>query len=696
MQNILMLMAVKMMEKKMHKKIKLPTNGLSIRAGFQPSSFNEENRTIEVVFSTGSKGKRGFFTEYFEELSMKKSDVRLERLNAGAPVLNNHSRSKGLEGIIGVVEKAWIQNGQGIATIRFSEREEVQGIVKDIKSGVIRNVSVGYTVHTYKDVSKKGDDIPTYRAVDWEPMEISFVDIPFDKDSQSRSTENNDTYECTLEQTEENLMDEKIKEACRKAGLNEEVAISLIERGITEDQLEGEMKRAVATKLKENEEATETKEEITPVAEEVKEEVRAQEVKVNEVELERSRVLEITNVARSLGLDSSLIDENIKNGTSLEDFRKIAIEVKAKTDQNKRTNNQNVEVSDMDNKQLMKRGVENALLNKFDGRKYELSKEGSDFRFSRLTDLAKRVLEIEGVNTSGMPDAVIAERALHSTSDFKEILANVANKSLRDAYDMAAPTWMPIVREVEVPDFKEISRTQLHSGAGLSEVKENGEYEHTTMSESAEKYSIKEYGKIIGITRKTLINDDLNSFTRVPQQMGLKARSLESKLIWAIIQSNPLMADGFALFSTQHGNLAAVGSVIDVASVNAGFAAMEAQTDLDGELIDISPSYLVGPSLMRSTIGSFLGATNPNKDADVNVFKDLDGIIERRLTGNAWYLMASAMMIDMIEIARLAGQTGPQISQQEGFEVSGLKLKVNYDFGAKVIDHRGFYKNPGV
>lgn len=696
---------------KKRKTIKLPTHGLNVRAGFQPDTFNEEDRTIEVVFSTGAKGKRGFWVEYFEELSIKKSDIRLERLNQGAPVLNNHSRSRGLEGIIGVVEKAWVRNKEGIAKIRFSERDEVQGIIRDIQSGVIRNVSVGYVVHKYEDVSKKNDEIPTYRAVDWEPMEISFVDIPFDKDSQSRSIENNETYECVIERAEESNMnlEAKIRAAVKNAGLSDEVAEDMISREISLDEIDGEIKRALATKEKnenpepivedpQNPEVRTQDEPETPETPVEEPSVDVEAERKIAAQQEQERGFEIRKIAKDLGLEEQLSEENIRGMVSVDEFRKIAVETKAKIDQNKRTNNHNIEVNDMDQRQLRMKGAESALLHRFNKSTYELGKEGMDFRHESLVDLGRRFLEAEGKSCNGLSRVQIAERALHSSSDFKEILANVANKSLRDAYDMAPQTFQPIVNEVEVDDFKEISRTQLHSGAALSQVNEKGEYEHTTLSESAEKYSIQTYGKIIGITRQTLVNDDLGAFTRVPSQMGMKARSLESKLVWAIITSNPLMSDGFNLFSTEHGNIGT--GVINVSNVNTGMSKMMLQKDLDDELLDIMPNFLGGPAALGATIKSFLGSTMPTQDSEVNPFKgDLDPIIERRLDASSvlqWYLFASARMIDMIEIARLRGESGPVVTQKEGFEVDGLKLKVRYDFGAKVLDHRGFYRSTGA
>lgn len=682
---------------------------MNVRAGFQPGSYNEEDRTIEVVFSTGSKGKRYSWSigEYFEELSMKKGDVRLERLNAGAPVLNNHSRSEGLNGVIGVVEKAYIRNKEGIALIRFSEREEVQGIVRDIQSGIIRNVSIGYVVHKFDDVSKKNDEIPTLRATDWEPMEVSFVDIPFDMNAQSRSQEKDAQYDCIIEKIEEQNMnrEELIRAACKKAGLSDEIAEKLIAREFeieTLDQVIADEVEAVRTQEDpetlvvepETQRQVETKPETNTINE--------GEVAERAVKLERERVDQIEMAARALGVDEKDIKKHIKDGTSADEFRSLMIKAKAEADAQKPTNNHNVEGNSVDTRELRLKGAEQALLNRHNSAKFELNEEGKQFRHTTLIDLARNFLNAEGVDTIGMSSNAIAERAMHSSSDFKNILANVANKSLRAAYSEAPQTFGFMSRSVVVNDFKEISRTQFGDAPVLEKVNEHGEFKHGSISDSAEKYSLQTYGKIVAITRKTLVNDDLGAFTRVPEMFGRRARDLESELIWAIIGSNPLMADGNALFSAAHGNLAAGGDVgvFDVDKVGKAREAMRLQTGIDGLLIDILPRHMVVPVALETKAEQFLGATVPQLDDNVNPFKGkLSPISEPRLdkySQAAWYIMASTDQLDMIEIARLAGEEGPMISSRDGFEVDGMQIKIRYDFAAKVLDWRGFYKNPGA
>jgi hypothetical protein len=239
----------------------METHKHHVRASFQPNTFDEDKRTVEVVWSTGAKGKRGYFSPYFEELSMQKKHIRLDRLNAGAPVLNNHS-SYDLRDSIGVVEKAWIKEKQGIAKIRFSSREEVQDIVRDIQEGIIRNISVGYKVHEYTDVSKKDDDIPTLRATDWEPMEISFVNMPFDKDAQTRS-EDTEKFETVIIK-EEIDMDKPTTET-REVKTQEELNSSLETNTQPEDNSTEETR------------TTETEVETQPATESTESETTAQE-----------------------------------------------------------------------------------------------------------------------------------------------------------------------------------------------------------------------------------------------------------------------------------------------------------------------------------------------------------------------------------------------------------------------------------
>ena len=82
---------------------------LSLRAAVRPETVDEENRTVELTWTTGSKGRRYSWDvgSYMEELDVSPEAVRLDRLNNGAPFLGVHNQWE-LRAVLGVVEKAWV------------------------------------------------------------------------------------------------------------------------------------------------------------------------------------------------------------------------------------------------------------------------------------------------------------------------------------------------------------------------------------------------------------------------------------------------------------------------------------------------------------------------------------------------------------------------------------------------------------
>jgi hypothetical protein len=159
------------------------------RAQVQPSSWNAEARTVDVVWTTGADvQRRSWWSDavWIERLQVSAEAIDLTRLNGGAPVLNAHG-SYDLTDQIGVVESASIANGEGRATLRLSAREDLAGLVADIAAGIIRNISVGYTVENWDITAASASSAEIRTATRWTPYEISFVPIPADAGAQTRA-----------------------------------------------------------------------------------------------------------------------------------------------------------------------------------------------------------------------------------------------------------------------------------------------------------------------------------------------------------------------------------------------------------------------------------------------------------------------------------------------------------------------------
>lgn len=136
------------------------------------TTFDEvEDRTYEFPFSSEFPVARYFGNEI---LSHEASAADLSRLNDGAPLLFNHNPDR----VIGVVEGARIDSKgrRGYARVRFSRNPFAQEVLSDVKDGVLRNVSFGYSIDKMEERGS-GD----YVATAWAPYEVSIVSVPADK-----------------------------------------------------------------------------------------------------------------------------------------------------------------------------------------------------------------------------------------------------------------------------------------------------------------------------------------------------------------------------------------------------------------------------------------------------------------------------------------------------------------------------------
>lgn len=333
------------------------------------------------------------------------------------------------------------------------------------------------------------------------------------------------------------------------------------------------------------------------------------------------------------------------------------------------------------------------------------------FAGQRLIVLARNWLESTGVNARNMTDVEVAQAVYryrqplnagqHTTSDFPSIMGNTVGRTLRRAYELAPQTFKPFCRQSSVPDFRPVSRVALSDISPMQPVAEGAEYQYATIGDSAEQYVVGKWGQIISLTWETIINDDLDAFDRLPMAMGQEAAQVESDVIWAIMLGNPNMSDGTALFNANHGNLAAAGADIGIASLQAGRTRMRTQKAPKGRFLNTTPSFLLVGPLKEQVANQFTSANyvaTKNSDINPEYNRSLTPIVEPRITDTTWFLSAdpNAQAVDTIEYAYLAGHEGVQIEQRTGFEVDGQDIKAKLVFGGKAIDWRAMDKNPGA
>lgn len=148
------------------------------------------------------KDKKG--KEYSEVLLINDSSVDFTRLVDGrAPLLLQHDD----DNQIGVVERAWIEDGKLWVTVRFSRSTFAQEILQDIKDGIRRNVSIGYVIDDFTMKSTDMTTMPVMEATKFTIYEVSIVAAPADV-TVGIGRELDIEEECKADEEEETKKDE--------------------------------------------------------------------------------------------------------------------------------------------------------------------------------------------------------------------------------------------------------------------------------------------------------------------------------------------------------------------------------------------------------------------------------------------------------------------------------------------------------
>ena len=647
-------------------------------ATFAPPSANDDARTIDAVWYTGAKVPRFDWRtgeEYDLILDMK--GCRMDRLNNGGPVLDSHS-AYGVESQLGVVRKAWAKKATGLATIQFSKRDAVTPIWNDVKGGIIQNLSPGMWIYKKVDTTPKGQERKEFTATDWEPFEISLVSVPADAATNFMS-----------------------------AAVTPPAPPSVVET-----------QRASAHTKEKPEMETTTQD---PGVEARQNEVALAAARDEAVKAERLRASKIRAIATGpFKVEESFLAALIDEGVSIDTAReRIMNKLEAEYRKNPDHADQPAATfGGKDEVDKRREGMEAALLlrgnpraSARDGRKGpRICRAHAGGHGARMPECRRREDARDGPardRSRGAPGSATGRPSTSTgamtTSDFPNILANVANKTLRQAYEAAPRTFVPFCRQVTAADFKPVNRIQLSDIAALQKTNENGEFVRIYLGDSKESYALTTWGGIVPITRKVVLNDDLQALTRIPAGLGIAAATLESDTVWAVITANANMADGLPLFHATHKNLTATNALAAVANITAARKAMRKQTAPKGTILNLIPKYLIIPAALE---GIAVQITNPinlaatASSADVPAFvRAMVPIVEPRLDAVAsvgdtnWYTAADPSSIDTIEYCYLEGQQGVYIETRQGFEVDGVEIKARLDFAAAAIDFRGLQKN---
>jgi hypothetical protein len=415
---------------------------------------------------------------------------------------------------------------------------------------------------------------------------------------------------------------------------------------------------------------------------------------------ERERVVELNKIGKSLRVGAEFVLRHVEAGTGVEEFRKVALEELARRYEAHPTRSQAAIVTDeLDHR---REGLALALRHRITGG--DPDPRAVPYIHMRLPDVARECLRWRGAHLVGMSDSRVVQLAM-STSDFPQILANVANKTLLDAYQAAPAVLRQICRITSASDFKERRVLRFGEGTGLQFKAEGAEYTYGSIAEQTSSYSVKTFGRIFAFTREMIVNDDLGALDQFFRSAGRLAVEFEARMLSDLLTANggagPILSDGLPLFHSTHGNVASSGGAISVSTLDAARAALRRQKGLDGGvIIDADPRFLIVPVSKQTSAEQVTASITPAQPSNVNPFAGRLAVLadphldDASIT--AWYVAADPGNVPVFEFAYLQGAQGPQTETENDFDRDVLKFKIRLDVGAGVVDWRGIFRNPGA
>lgn len=433
---------------------------------------------------------------------------------------------------------------------------------------------------------------------------------------------------------------------------------------------------------------------------------------------ERVRITSIQGAVRFAKLESSVADDMVKRGITVEAARaEIFAKLESQQAQTPTTSRIST-VPGEDARDKWLRGQMNWLLvrsglaglvAKHEGVK-ESDVDPGEFRGMSLLDIAKETLTRANITFRGKDRMDIAGLAFRgnyqTTSDFAVLLENTMHKILRAAYALQPDTWSRWCGTATVSDFRTHNWYRMGSLTELEGLTEHGEFKNKSIPDGEKAtYSVGTKGNIIAITRQTIVNDDLGSMTRLTGMLGRAGKLTIEKRAYALLGQNsglgPTQSDSQPLFHSNRSNVG-TGAALGVAGLDADRVVMGSQLDPNGQdYLDLRPDVLLVPLGLGGQARVFNSMEfddTSNKFMKPNVVRGLfrEVVDTPRLSGTRRYLFADRNTAPVFLVSFLEGNQEPVLETQDGWRTDGVELKARLDFGVDVVDYRGAVTNAGV
>lgn len=244
--------------------------------------------------------------------------------------------------------------------------------------------------------------------------------------------------------------------------------------------------------------------------------------------------------------------------------------------------------------------------------------------------------------------------------------------------------------ERELNNFKEHDFPLLDFAPLLEELPENTEpssiFNITALAGLPA--HIRTYGKNIFVSRQLIKNDDTNLLFGFSANMGATAARLEAQLVYGLLESNPELSDGVAMFHADKGNLGSVAPLA-LASISEGVAALRNMLTPSGEKANLKAVSIAVAPVHELSVKTILKAA---------ASESIRVIPAPWITTTNWYMTADPELAPAINLLYLKNsKRGVSVGKareeyKSDLDRDGLLLGARFDVAAVPVGRVGIFK----
>ena len=297
------------------------------------------------------------------------------------------------------------------------------------------------------------------------------------------------------------------------------------------------------------------------------------------------------------------------------------------------------------------------------------------------------------------PDPRNLQAAAYTAVSLPGILSNIANKEIVEGYMEEDATWKEIAQTKRVSDFKTVTTYRLLDNMKYEKLGAGGQIKHGKIGEESFTRSVDTYAKMGQITRKDIINDDLQVFDDLRNVIGRGGGIALNELFWTTFLAN--LATIFTATRTNYISGSTTNLGTDGVGLGLGQKAWRSRTSpvADGsKRLNGRAKFLLVPPELETIADALYVARNDSsvKVSDANTFAGkYRPIVANQLSDatfsgystTAWYLLGDKSMGTPVVVSFLNGQETPTVESADAdFSTLGIQFRGYHDFGADLGD----------